>query len=181
MTLKQVRPDALTDNAFKLIGKDWMLITTGLPGSFNTMTASWGGLGVLWEHTVAFCFIRPTRYTYEFMERSPVFTLSFFEERHRKALSFCGSHSGRDTDKIAGSGLTPEHDGDFIYFAEARLVLLCRKIYFQDISPDCFLDPKIHNLYPGRDYHRMYVGEIVKCLMKEPPQSKTTKPRRRSS
>jgi flavin reductase (DIM6/NTAB) family NADH-FMN oxidoreductase RutF len=181
MTLKQVRPDVLTENSFKLIGKDWMLITTGGHGSFNTMTASWGGLGVLWERTVAFCFIRPTRYTYEFMERSTIFTLSFFEERFRKALSFCGSHSGRDTDKITGSGLTPVHDGDFIFFAEARLVLLCRKIYFQDISPDCFLDPKIEDLYPARDYHRMYVGEIVKCLRKDAERSKSAKPRKRSS
>ena len=166
MTFKEVKPESLTDNPFALIGKDWMLITAGIPGAFNTMTASWGGLGVLWERKVAFCFVRPTRYTYEFIERSKNFTLSFFEERRRKALSFCGSHSGRDTDKIKGSGLTPANDGGFIYFSEARLVLLCRKLYFQDLSPDCFLDPKIDTMYPQRDYHRMYVGEIEKCLMK---------------
>jgi flavin reductase (DIM6/NTAB) family NADH-FMN oxidoreductase RutF len=166
MTFKEVKPESLTENPFTLIGKDWMLVTAGIPGSFNTMTASWGGLGVLWERRVAFCFIRPTRYTYEFIERSGKFTLSFFEERRRKVLSFCGSHSGRDTDKIKESGLTPVHDGGFMYFSEARLVLLCRKLYFQDISPDCFLDPKIDDMYPQRDYHRMYVGEIEKCLMK---------------
>jgi flavin reductase (DIM6/NTAB) family NADH-FMN oxidoreductase RutF len=166
MSFKEVKPESLTDNPFTLIGKDWMLITAGIPGSFNTMTASWGGLGVLWERKVACCFVRPTRYTYEFMERSQNFTLSFFEERLRKILSFCGSHSGRDTDKIKGSGLTPVNDGGYMYFSEARLVLFCRKIYFQDISPDCFLDPKIDEMYPQRDYHRMYVGEIEKCLRK---------------
>jgi len=179
MTLKEVKPYHITDNAFKLIGKDWMLITSGIPGSFNSMTASWGGLGVLWEQPVAFCFVRPTRYTYEFMERSPKFSLSFFEERYRKALTFCGSHSGRDTDKIAGSGLTPRIDGTSIYFAEARLVLLCRKIYFQDISPDCFLDPKTHDLYPQKDYHRMYVGQIEKCLIKSAAKQKTARPNQR--
>jgi len=166
MSFKETMPELLTDNPFKLIGKDWMLITAGTPGSFNTMTASWGGLGVLWERKVAFCFIRPTRYTYEFVERSDTFTLSFFAERHRKTLSFCGSHSGRDMDKIKKAGLTPIKEGGFVYFNEARLVLECRKLYFQDISPDRFLDQSINDMYPQKDYHRMYVGEIVKCLLK---------------
>lgn len=164
MGFKEIKPDLLIDNPFKLIGTGWMLITAGTPESFNTMTAGWGALGVLWERKVAFCFIRPTRYTFAFVERSPHFTLSFFEERHRKALSFCGSHSGRDTDKIKGAGLTPVNEGGFVYFAEARLVLACRKLYFQDISPERFLDAKINDLYSQKDYHRMYVGEIVKCL-----------------
>ena len=166
MGFKETMPELLTDNPFKLIGKDWMLITAGTPGLFNTMTASWGGLGVLWERKVAFCFIRPTRYTYEFVERSDTFTLSFFAEHHRKALSFCGSHSGRDSDKIKAAGLTPLNEDEFVYFDEARLVLACRKIYFQDISPDRFLDQSINEMYPQKDYHRMYVGEIVKCLHK---------------
>ena len=125
-----------------------------------------GGLGILWERKVCFCFIRPTRYTYEFIERSENFTLSFFEERYRKAISYCGSHSGRDTDKIKESGLTPVAEGGFIHFAEARLVLACTKLYSQDISPDRFLDPAIEGMYPKKDYHRMYVGEIRKCLLK---------------
>lgn len=165
MSFKEIKPELLTDNPFKLIGADWMLITAGTVGSFNTMTASWGGLGVLWERKVCFCFIRPTRYTYEFIERSENFTLSFFEERFRKALSYCGSHSGRDTDKIKEAGLTPVTEGGFIHFAEARLVLACRKLYFQDISPDRFLDAAIEGMYPQKDYHRMYVGEIKKCMV----------------
>ena len=144
-----------------------MLITAGTPESFNSMTASWGGLGVLWERKVAFCFIRPTRYTREFVERSQDFTLSFFGEQHRKALSFCGSHSGRNTDKVKGSGLTPVKESNVVYYDEARLVLLCRKLYFQDIGPERFLAPTINDMYPEKDYHRMYVGEIVKCLVKE--------------
>jgi flavin reductase (DIM6/NTAB) family NADH-FMN oxidoreductase RutF len=167
MDFKTIKPEQLSDNPFKLIGKDWMLITGGAPDKFNTMTASWGGLGVLWERKVAFCFIRPTRYTYEFVERSENFTLSFFEERYRKAMTFIGTHSGRDTDKIKETGLTPVKENGLVYFNEARLVLACRKLYFQDISPDRFLDPAINEMYPQKDYHRMYVGEIVKCLVKE--------------
>lgn len=116
MEFKETKPELLSDNAFKLIGKDWMLITAGTPESFNTMTASWGGLGVLWERKVAFCFIRPTRYTREFVERSQNFTLSFFEETHRKALGFIGSHSGRDTDKIKETGLTPVKEEGIVLF-----------------------------------------------------------------
>ncbi len=167
MNFKQITPEQLTDNPFKLIGKDWMLITGGTPDNFNTMTASWGGLGVLWERKVAFCFIRPTRYTYEFVERSENFTLSFFTEQYRKALTFIGTHTGRDTDKLKETGLTPVKEGGHVYFNEARLVLACRKLYFQDIIPDRFLDSAINDMYPLKDYHRMYVGEIVKCLVNE--------------
>jgi flavin reductase (DIM6/NTAB) family NADH-FMN oxidoreductase RutF len=167
MNFHEMKPESLTDNPFKLIGTDWMLVSAGTAKSFNTMTASWGGLGVLWERKVCFCFIRPTRYTYEFIERSDVFTLSFFEEPYRKALQFCGSHSGRDTDKLKGAGLTLHPEGDFVTFAEARLVLVCRKLYFQDIEPGHFLDPKIESMYPKKDYHRMYVGDLVKCLIRE--------------
>jgi flavin reductase (DIM6/NTAB) family NADH-FMN oxidoreductase RutF len=129
------------------------------------MTASWGGLGVLWERKVATCYIRPTRHTFGFVEQSPQFTLSFFDETHRKALTYCGTHSGRDTDKVKGAGLTPVKEGGFVYFSEARLVLACRKIYSQDIGPERFLDPRIEGMYPQKDYHRMYIGEIVKCLV----------------
>ena len=164
MPFTEISPDKLTDNPFRLINADWMLVTAGAPEKFNTMTASWGGLGVLWERKVAFAFIRPTRYTYEFIEGAAGFTLSFFGEEHRPALQFCGTHSGRNTDKVKETGLTPLHEAGFVYFAEARLVLACRKLYYQDIGPERFLDRKIETLYPERDYHRMYVGEIVKCL-----------------
>ena len=167
MGFTEIKPELLTENPFKLIGKDWMLITAGTPESFNTMTASWGGMGVLWEKQVAFCFIRPTRHTFGFMEKAGEFTLSFFPEQHRKALVYCGSRSGRDTDKIKGTGLVPVKEKNAVYFEEAKLVLVCRKLYFQDINPGHFLDPAIEEMYPEKDYHRMYAGEIVRCLVKK--------------
>jgi flavin reductase (DIM6/NTAB) family NADH-FMN oxidoreductase RutF len=164
MELKEIAPEAITDNTFKLIGKDWMLVTAGTEASFNTMTAAWGGLGILWEKKICFCVIRPTRYTYGFMEKSEGFTLSFFEERYRDALTYCGTKSGKDVNKISQTGLTPVFDNGAVYFSEARLVMVCRKIYTQDMVPDNFLDPRLAAFYPQKDYHRMYVREIRRCL-----------------
>jgi flavin reductase (DIM6/NTAB) family NADH-FMN oxidoreductase RutF len=162
--LSAIKPQQIADNVFRLIGADWMLITAGTRQSFNTMTASWGGMGVLWDKEVCWCVIRPQRYTYEFMERSARFTLSFFDERYRGALNLCGTKSGRDIDKVAAAGLTPTTtDSGAVYFAEARLVMECRKLYYQDIDPRNFVDPNIARNYPKRDYHRMYLGEIVGC------------------
>ena len=168
-----ITPGDLKDNPFSLIGSDWMLITAGTPEKCNTMTASWGGLGVLWGKNVSFCFVRPSRHTYLFMEKSDVYTLSFFPESCRNALKYCGAHSGRDMpDKIAAAGLTVSPADSFkdfgtegiVLFEEARLILVCRKLYFQDIQPDHFLDAGIMKNYPRPDYHRMYVGEITHCL-----------------
>lgn len=128
------------------------------------MTASWGGLGILWHKNICSIFIRPQRYTYEFIEMSDTFTLSFFDNNHRDVLKYCGSHSGREVDKVAETGITPvfSEDGG-VYFQEAKLVLECRKLYYQDIIPGNFLDESINENYPKEDYHRMYFGEIIGC------------------
>jgi flavin reductase (DIM6/NTAB) family NADH-FMN oxidoreductase RutF len=165
---RNITPDQITDNTFKLIGSDWMLVTAGAPESYNTMTASWGGFGVLWNKNICWCVIRPHRYTYQFIEKADNFTLSFFDEKYRGALDLCGSKSGRDTDKAAATGLTPVMGmlPKTTAFAQARLIIECRKIYFQDIDPEHFLDPSIDRNYPQKDYHRMYVGEVINCLIK---------------
>jgi flavin reductase (DIM6/NTAB) family NADH-FMN oxidoreductase RutF len=162
-----ISPTLITDNPFQLIDKEWMLITAGKPESFNTMTASWGGFGILWNKPVVFCFVRPVRYTYQFMEESDFFTATFFDRKYRKALNFCGANSGRDIDKMAATGLTPLASAHgSVYFEQARLVLECRKLYFSDIDPEHFSDPAINNNYPFADYHRMYIGEILNCMQK---------------
>jgi len=142
-----------------------MLITAGTtPGhrDFNTMTAAWGGFGVLWHKKVSFCFVRPTRYTYEFMEKNEFYTLSFFPDRYKEALNVLGTQSGRDTDKVKTAGLTPFTIREkAIAFDEARLILVCNKSYYHDLDPRFFLDETIDGNYPQKDYHRMYVGEII--------------------
>ncbi len=153
----------IKDNPFSAIGKEWMLITAGPSDNYNTMTAAWGGLGVLWHKNVCFTFVRPTRHTYGFTEKYDNFTLSFFEEKHRNILQYCGTHSGRDVDKARETGLTPVSCElpETTAFEEARLVIECKKLYFDDLKPASFLDPEIEDSYPDKDYHRMYVGEIA--------------------
>lgn len=162
----EISPLELNKSAFRLIGREWMLITAGTMEQWNTMTASWGAFGELWFKPAAFIFIRPQRYTFEFVEREELFTLSFFDEAYREALTVCGSKSGRDADKAAETGLIPfEPEPETVAFEQARLILLCRKLYFQDLNPDQFLDASIGpKCYPGKDYHRMYVGEVLWVL-----------------
>ncbi len=164
---KEVDPQELTGNPFKMILKDWMLITAGPVEAHNTMTIGWGGLGAMWSRNVAMCVIRPVRYTFEFLEREESFTLAWFDEQYRDALQFCGTKSGRDVpNKAVEAGLTPIAGTlpRTTNFAEARLIMECRKLYWQDIDPANFLDPKIEEMYPQKDYHRVYLGEILHCL-----------------
>ncbi len=164
---QSVKPESMDFNVFTRIGEDWMLLTAGPVDDCNTMTAAWGGLGFLWNRNVAFTFVRPVRWTYRFMEKHPVHTLSFFDEEHRGILEFCGACSGRDTDKIDQAGLTPfATPQGGTGFAQARLVVECRTIHSQDLDPARFLDPSLAELYPDRDYHRLYVGEILRCLVR---------------
>ena len=164
---EKIDPKALDQNVFSLIGDQWMLITAGTKDQCNTMTASWGGLGVLWGKPVAMVYIRPQRYTLEFVEREDTFTLCFFGEEYRKALALCGSKSGRDVDKVKECGFTVATAEGAPYFEEADLVLVCKKAYWQDMDPTHFLDGEIDSKwYPEKDYHRIFIGEILEVLRK---------------
>lgn len=165
---EKIDPKSLDQNVFSLIGEQWMLITAGTGEKCNTMTASWGGLGVLWGKPVATVYIRPQRYTLEFVEREERFTLAFFGEEYRKALALCGAKSGRDIDKVKECGFTVETADGAPYFAQADLVLVCRKAYWQDMDPTHFLDGEIDGKwYPEKDYHRIFIGEIETVLKKK--------------
>ena len=145
-----------------------MLITAGTPEHCNTMTASWGGLGVLWNANVAVSFVRPSRYTYEFLEKGKYYTLSFFDSGYRRALQLCGSKSGREIDKAEETGLIPVFDQAAPYFEQASLVLVCKKLYAQPMDPAGFVDKALDSRwYPDKDYHKMFVGEVIKVLVKE--------------
>jgi flavin reductase (DIM6/NTAB) family NADH-FMN oxidoreductase RutF len=166
--MKIIDPYDINESVFRLLDKDWMLITAGVTGHFNTMTASWGGFGILWNQPVAFIFVRPPRYTYQFLEQYEWFTLNFFGSGFRDVLNYCGSKSGKDVDKVAKTGLMPlETERGNIYFDKARLVFECRKLYYQDLDPVRFLDPKIGSNYPRKDYHRMYFGKIENSWIME--------------
>lgn len=165
---REINPLDITENAFRLIGKDWMLVTAGNSTKLNTMTASWGGVGVLWNKNVAFSFIRPQRYTLEFIDQNEYYTLSFLQDGYRDTLTFCGRNSGRDVDKIKEKKLTPVFDENAPYFEQAKLVLVCKKLYKQAMTPDSFIDKAlIEKNYPDNDFHYAFVGEIVKVLIKD--------------
>ena len=152
------------ENAFDLIGKQWMLVTAGCEEKFNTMTASWGGIGWLWNKPVAFVFIRPERYTHEFIEANERLTLSFYGEEHRKALQLCGTKSGRATDKVAATGLTPvAPESGSMTFAEARLTLECRKLFKASMHEANFIDKSLLDRWYGDHggLHDVYVVEIL--------------------
>ncbi len=154
----------LSFDPFERIGRDWCLITAGNEKSFNTMTASWGGVGILWNRPVATVYIRPQRYTKEFVDREELFTLTFFPDGYKKALGLCGSVSGRDHDKPKEAGLNPIFSGGAVTFEEADLVLVCRKLFKQPMLEESFLDRTvIEQNYPERDLHTVYVGEIIKA------------------
>lgn len=164
---RKIAAREVSEGAVKLIGYDWMLVTAGTTDHYNTMTAAWGGLGYLWNKPVAFIFVRPQRYTYQFIEQNEYFSLQFFDASYRKMLNYCGTRSGRDVDKAAETGLTAfAGPNDSVYFDQSRLQMECRKIYFDDILPERFLEAGIRKHYPENDYHRMYIGEITECLVK---------------
>lgn len=164
---REITPSEFT-NTFDMIGKDWALVTAKNGDGCNTMTISWGGLGIMWNKPVAFTFIRPQRFTYGLVENENYFTISFYDEKYRKALQFCGSKSGRDYDKAKECGLTPVNDEDAPYFEEAKLVLVCKKFYAQDLTEESVIaKDETAPFYNGDDYHKMYISEVVKVLEKK--------------
>ena len=148
-------------NPFDLISKQWMLISAGTEEKWNTMTASWGALGVMWGKPSATCYIRQSRYTKEFIDNSEYYTLTFLQDGHRDALSLMGSKSGRDMDKMHGSGLTPTFIDGQPTFEEASLVLVCRKRGVTDIALSDMDGEVVSKWYGDGDCHTMYIGEIV--------------------
>ncbi len=166
--LRKIEPKALKENVFSLVGDEWMLITAGCAKRCNTMTASWGGLGVLWGENVATIYVRPQRHTKEFIDREEYFTLSFFDAEYKPQLALCGAKSGREVDKVKQCGFTVAcGEGGAPYFQQARLVLVCRKQYAQPMDPAAMPADVKEKWYPQSDFHTMYIGQIVEAYCKE--------------
>lgn len=163
------KPEELEKNVFHAIGKEWLLITAGDEKKSNTMTASWGAMGVMWGKPAVTVYIRPQRYTKEFVDREGRFTLSILGEEYRKALQVCGTISGREVeDKWAAAGLTSFLVDGVPAVKEASVVLVCRTMYHDTIKPECFDDSsQEEKWYPDKDYHTMYLAQVEKVLVKE--------------
>ena len=156
------------DAIFNRIDKQWMLISATDGERTNTMTASWGAMGILWHKPVAICFIRPQRYTYSITEKSDHLSLAFLGEEYRDALVFCGRNSGRDGDKFEQCGLTCAYtEGGVPYPQEAQMVMICRKLYADDMKKSAFVDTDMFKHYPIDDFHRVYICEIEDVLVKK--------------
>lgn len=163
--MKKIDFTELKQNPAELIGKQWMLITAGTPENFNTMTASWGGLGYLWNRPVAFVFVRPNRHTATFIDAQPSFTLSFMPEKYRNDLIFCGRNSGRDVDKMAATSLQPfTTPNGLVAMDDAELVIECRKMAVASMQEADFVDysevsPQWYD--PTNPLHKVYICEIT--------------------
>ena len=160
--MNEINVNELDFNPWNRIGKDWFLLTSGDKEKFNTMTAAWGFAGVMWGKNVFAAVVRPTRYTYEFMEKNELFTASFYDEKYRPALKFCGSYSGRDCDKAAQAKLDPEYIDGTTTFEEAKLTLVCRKIYAQDMDVSLMADD-VKPANGSDPIHKLFIGEIIKA------------------
>ena len=166
MSFQEIELKSLAGNPFAAICDEWALLSAGNEEKFNTMTIGWGTMGVIWHKPVVTAFIRPQRYTKEFVDNSELFTVCFFPGEYRKELERLGSKSGRGFDKMAGSSLTPCFIDGTVAFDEASIVFVCRKLYGgQQLDPSRFVDSKLDKkFYPDKDYSYIYFGEIVRVL-----------------
>ena len=148
-------------DSFGIFNDVWALLTAGTKDSYNTMTISWGGLGTLWGKPVATVYVKPVRYTHRFLDQNDYFTISFYPEEYRKALMLLGEKSGRDGDKVKEAGLTPEFLEKSVTFKEAKVTLLCRKIYRQDLDVDSMPENVAKAFYSTEAAHTMFIGEVM--------------------
>lgn len=164
-TFQPYPTDLLEMNPFTKFGKEWGLITAGNKTKYNTMTISWGGMGILWNKNVVYVFVRDSRYTKEFMDKGEFFSLSFFAKEYHAALAYCGAHSGRDEDKFEKAGLTPAFRHSIPYPDEANLIMLCRKMATVPLPEEILNDTSIMGeFYKDNDMHTMYIGEIMEVV-----------------
>lgn len=165
---KEIKLERLSINPFTMINDDWFLISAGSKNAYNTMTASWGAMGVCFNKNMITAYVRKSRYTYEFLEKEEYFTICFFDELYRHSLNVCGTLSGRSSNKVEVAGLTAVFDEKAPYFHEAKLVFVCKKVLTTDFTRDDFVNPRYDDdFYPKGDRHTMFMGQIVKVLINE--------------
>jgi len=166
--MKEINAKDFSIKIFESIGKDAFLLAAGILTHHNCMTVGWAGLGYLWKRPMAFVYVRPKRYTFQFMEKYDYFSLNFFSPEYNDILQLCGSKSGRNINKMNLETISPvDYLQKTIYYKEAKTVIICKKIYYQDLNPENLIDKSVLNLYPFNDFHRIYYGEIVQILANE--------------
>lgn len=149
-------------NPFRKISEDWMVISAGTEEKANSMTASWGGMGTLWNEDVVFIFVRESRYTKEFLDQTDGFSCTFFGRENRAMLKYFGSVSGRNEDKVANARMHYDYIEGIPYINEADTILICKKLAAVPITESNILLPGLLSVnYPKGDFHTMYVGSVI--------------------
>lgn len=164
---KEIQVNEISKNAFTMYPNDWALLSAGNEEKFNTMTISWGGFGHLWRRDIAYIYVRPTRYTYEFIEKEDYFTLSFFNGDFKIDLGYLGKFSGRNEDKISKTNLNTMFIEGIPCFEQAEYVILCKKVHSVDITREQFMDKDVEDTYTDDNLHRQYIGVIEKVYKKD--------------
>lgn len=167
MAFKTIQPTEIKVNLAELFAHRPALLTAGDADGFNTMIIGWGAIGPLWFRMTASVYVRPCRYTFKYMESGDYFSICFFKSDMRQRLKICGEKSGKDVDKVKECGLTPlTADCGAVYFEQAELAVICKKQFCHDFAPDDFVSDQIPMEYDYKDFHRMYIGEIIEVLEK---------------
>lgn len=167
MSFKEIDFTKEKISPFEMFNDQWFLLTAGDENGFNTMTCSWGFMGIMWNKNVIMPVVRPQRYTKEFLDKNEIFTISFFDKKYKKELGFCGKNSGRDVDKIAKTGLTPVFSDGGVYFEEAEMVIVAKKLFVQQMEEQSFFDKGLLSNYNEKDFHFQYVGEIERVVVRK--------------
>lgn len=163
---KEINATEIKDNIIDLIANEWALVAAGTSEDYNMMTASWGFMGEMWGQDCVATVVRPQRYTMDYINKNDYFTFSFYGDN--KAIhSVCGKFSGRDVNKTEKANLTPIFNHNSVYFAEARLVIVCKKKYVSQLKENGFLDKEILEKWYNNDLHNLIIGKIEKVLIKE--------------
>ena len=166
MTLfKEISVKEIKENLVNLIANEWMLISAGDENSHNMMTASWGFMGEMWGSDCAIAVVRPQRFTMQFIDKCDYYALSFYGT-NKEIHKICGKMSGKDVNKTELTGLTPIFADNTVYFEKARMVIICKKQYVQQMDEECFVDNSLLSNYKEKDYHNMIFGKIEKVLVK---------------
>lgn len=139
-------------------------LTVKANDEINTMTIGWATFGIIWNKPVLMVMVRPTRHTFGIIEKARDFTVSIpVNVDLKKALAFCGSYSGRDVDKIKEAKLSVKK-GKISYspiIKECDYHYECRILFSQPMDASKLDESIISKNYPARDYHTLYIGEIL--------------------
>lgn len=166
--MKNININDYSCDYIKKISKDWMLVCSGNEDKSNAMTASWGGVGFMWNKPVVFVVVRPSRYTKSFIDKYNCLSLNFMSNEFREILSYFGSVSGRDCDKIKDKNLSLAYNNSIPYMKDADFVMTCKVLYKQAMNKQCLLGLDIHDKwYSADDYHELYICEILESYIKD--------------